>query len=632
MRALILGPILLAIFGLGVPLAHAQAQFSPPVRECLGPQDHAWGTSRYAEPSLFSTEIEASLYANFWWDGPDGDTWLEITANSTLPITVMPIVHIEGRKQIPLPAITMGPLETHRIHLADHLPRPEKAIWGTVTLEGETNGIAGWIISGSVRSGKTSESIFRRSVEAKDVLLGHWWRQSRDQQVWFVLQNVSQENQSVQVAISNQEGTASGPLLNLGAQEAVRVSLRQLALSLESVGSSDVGTVRFTVVSGAEVLLGQILLDHPSSSLLMGTDLTYPSRHGSIRLDMAGGPAGRPGPEWGFPEDATFSTRVVVANLSERALSIESKVYGHDNGQQLIEVLNEGFVLGPGETRLLPASGGAPGIEPFQSMSLEHSGDPGDLSAIGYTVQANGKTGFACPFVAHGKGAYLKPVVSFDLSRESTTLLLLRNVSDQPVSAQYAVSYIDEAGNPVQYSPVDLNLAPDDFKVVNLKHLRDQRVPDRNGSVLPLQLTRGSAFVASSRAGALLVADPTVNQKNGNVHLCTLYCDSEAYYAEGGGSVLCNLLVKTAPIVRFAGARTYTLVGFTHDSGLFDCFYTHCPHPSPICNPGSFALRDRGFCAPGVSGVLTYVDIDWFLFTWRQCFVNGIVDLPARPC
>jgi hypothetical protein len=95
----------------------------------------------------------------------------------------------------------------------------------------------------------------------------------------------------------------------------------------------------------------------------------------------------------------------------------------------------------------------------------------------------------------------MQVAISFDLSEGRQTFLILKNVTDQTQEARVVLDYDDGR------SQYNVNLPPvpaQQVSVIDIKHLRDAHVPDRNGSTLPDNVTFGvqwsSAIPVSSSA------------------------------------------------------------------------------------------------------------------------------------
>jgi murein DD-endopeptidase MepM/ murein hydrolase activator NlpD len=99
----------------------------------------------------------------------------------------------------------------------------------------------------------------------------------------------------------------------------------------------------------------------------------------------------------------------------------------------------------------------------------------------------------------------MQVAISFSLSEGGQTLLSLKNVTDQAQGARVVLDYYD---GKAQYHVNVAAIEPQQTTVIDIGQLRDDRVPDRNGSILPADVTFGGAVIFSE-PGAFVAADPT---------------------------------------------------------------------------------------------------------------------------
>jgi len=105
-------------------------------------------------------------------------------------------------------------------------------------------------------------------------------------------------------------------------------------------------------------------------------------------------------------------------------------------------------------------------------------------------------------FLQHAR---LTTAISFNLGGNSQSFLILKNVTDQPQQARVRLDYDDGKA----HYDVNLGEVPaQQVEVVDIKHLRDMGLPDRDGQRFLSQAEFGGAVILSE-PGAFVASDPT---------------------------------------------------------------------------------------------------------------------------
>lgn len=560
--------------------------------------------------------VNPAIFSSYWWIDPDTDALVELTNNTEVERNLS--LHlVEGRDTTRVEKLRLEPRSTVRLSLKSLLGDEEATIsrWGSAVLRGETNGVTGWIVSEDTRRSLTVESLFQRPDQAASSVVGQWWLPTDDTHAFFIVQNISIHAQDVRVNLYLDGSRIPGELLTLPAQSTVRLDLEDLAGGL----APSVGAVEIQVESGEPSLFGRTVLMAEQMGFSLSTVMERPRLDLGTELHTPPGPSGVLGARWGFPEGADFTNYMVVSNLSEQPVEITTTMFFTSESLGSWEDPPSTTVLEPLETRLFGGDPSPSGGR-FLSARLRHSGQPGDVIAVGIAVDQTMSYSFHCPFLDRELVGSHKMAVTFDLTEDRTTLLLVKNTSDEPLPFRYVLQY-QRDGKPQLFTAPDAELGPQELRAINLKDLQGQP------GGIPADVTFGSAIVSADRQ-ALIAADPTIDPMRHSVKLCEEYC-YDSYYMEGLPS--CESLITAGMgfgIITIHGPIEASLINnVPRSNGTFDCKFKTCG-TGPCRGGSTFWWRSRPFCPPGIVGQGVSQKF-WIL---RLCSLWDIENLSFRPC
>lgn len=147
----------------------------------------------------------------------------------------------------------------------------------------------------------------------------------------------------------------------------------------------------------------------------------------------------------------------------------------------------------------------SPIADGYVGVRLRHTGAAIDLSAEAVTVDQNLGFSFDNVFYDNESVARVYHAVSFNLTGDKNTLLLIKNGSDRAIQFGYRLNY-EKQGVVYSYKAALSELKPYELKVVNIRSLRDSGVKDAAGRVLPADVQFGNANIYSNQP--IIAGDP----------------------------------------------------------------------------------------------------------------------------
>jgi hypothetical protein len=470
---------------------------------------------------------------------------------------------------IKLPRITVPPLATTRVSLKSqlHLACPGLRVksahrraarrWGDGSRPNSLVGAAqlipvsdpasqqvsnarsfsAWVFTVDATEGLTLVTPFQVPADAiNTVLEGLWWLPYPDTQAYFALQNTSRRSINLRMELfgSGSAGTAlREETFRLGPAASKLVNIGDM---LPASQLPDLGGIRFSyrpeiddkILPGAVVARGMLIQEQLgfSSSLMthesLGdiptdtpTELHAPALYfGDIASLVGGSPA-------------LLHPQLLLRNIGKADVTVQGTIYGRDcqgvetslelqpislPAQSLTHIdLEEQRRVPVTALSPLPQCELADGVA---GLRLAHNNAATDVIAELINVNPEGNVVFYDAVTNLFLGSVPAYVgISFNLEPGSTvkpshqSFLIVKNVSDEPQEVRILFEY-RRNGRTEQYDVMLPDVPAQQTSVVDIKHLRDAQVPDRDGRILPADLLFGGAVIFS-RLGALVASNPT---------------------------------------------------------------------------------------------------------------------------
>lgn len=604
-----------------------------------------------------------SLYSPFWYFDANTDAHLEITNNNTTAVEVNITLALHGKNPLQLPSLTVNGLSTSRLSVRDlvqeHLQIPpgqgssfgqghwgdgsrRTSFWGSAILEGEvTAGVVSWITSVNVEESLSVESIFRPRAYGSAAVASLWWQPSSNARTLFVLQNAVEEATSVRPIFYLNGKMIEGRSLAIAAKETILLDLHRLlarnGISMPQDNRS--GSVLFIAADAPKTLIGRTLLLDEQAGFSASLEMKNVDKMLGNHLQAPGAPFGGIASEMGYRHGTSFDTKAILANMSDSEIDIDMTFYmktDNESTEQLTATISVGAFesqvvslrdLAESNDWIIPGG--------FVSVRIEHNGQPTDVVAEAFSVDGSLSASFHCPFTDVMLSASQKFAVSFDLSGDRNTLLIVKNTSDTDVLYSVMINFEEHPGAYQSYTTDILNIEPQGLEVIDIKKLRDQRIPDVHGNILPTWITFGNASVSADRP-VIIGADPTYDPVTGITTLCDYSCDLDTgfWYDDGTDlftTEICGILPPNFVNMGITGPITYTLTltNFNPVTNSWSCTFRPCFSTNPCARTVIDILSPGQQCPPGIEQSFLRIR-HWFFLD--ACLKLTHNHLPIRPC
>lgn len=516
---------------------------------------------------LFTSEASAEFHMPYFYVDGQTDATLELVNNSPEDAVATISARLYGRITVDLGAVELPSGVLKRVSLRERLGIPGNdesvvsgawgdgsrigSLWGSLRIQCDSDHFSGWVISRSVQKSLSVNSMLVRPETQANTLRSHWYRPTPGTKAFFVIQNVG----DVDMSPSARVGDSVLTLPSLGPGQSSLVSLSDLpGLSDPSVVPS-FGVVEFETTSSALALATVLYDESVGFSTILGAH--NPETRVGNTLESPGFPLGRPDPSAGFPIETVFDPKLVVSNHGDDPMTVKIYLKGRnpdfDPGAAADLVLNESpyrllpqddpndfelelitdwssrpvasLTLAPGETALRGLAGWA-ADSGLQTMTAGlrlacATGRAGDLTADLVVVDQTLKYSFYDPMHDVAIERHNQVAISFSLEQSSNTSLLINNTDNAGGFASIRIRYQGPGGRLTQHVTHRM-LGPGEIATLDLKQLRDERVPDDNGALLPIDLQRGCVQIRTSPR--VISGDPTFDVVHGTCYSCPDYC------------------------------------------------------------------------------------------------------------
>ena len=518
---------------------------------------------------LAAASARAEGFVPYFAFDPDTVAHLDLANRAPEAITVHLTALVAGRHPVDLGAVELPAEQVVRVPIHDRLRAEgagrvaqgtllrEGAVWGALLVDGDTDRFSAWLLMENRRKSLSLNTMMVRRGQGATAAFAQWWRPTPATVVDVVAQNVGDLPTSVQVRARVDGTTFATRSRSLASGESARFSLDALMEEWGLARLPDAGMLELRAADGGMIAARTYAYDAEVgfSSPLMTHDVA--ARMG-FELQTPGVPLGTVAEAAGFAPGTTFHPMLLVSNTSEAAVKadihlqgelfpdaepeyrpIESPGANDARGdflalleQQSFEVLpaktwGEVFAvsadLDPGETRVVDL------LELAADLALEvgeigvrvdarGSSRPGAVVADLISVDQTLTYSFYDPMFDTAIPRTSRTEVSFELTGSKTAHLLFKNASlEENAGAQVRIHYTAPSGEPGTYD-LFRRLAPMELWRIDIEHLRDARIPDPAGRLLPADLTYGFATAATSPS--VLGANPTFDPVVGTCGSC----------------------------------------------------------------------------------------------------------------
>ncbi|WP_430111007.1 hypothetical protein [Paenibacillus sp. B1-33] len=506
---------------------------------------------------LINNVLDRSQYAPYWYIDNDTESIMEIKNHLAKPLTIIPLLNIEYGKTIQLHAITINPFATTRLDLKSELKseisqkteegtenehwgdgsRPNSLLGSAVLIpvdppEAKVKSYGAWILTLNPKEKLGFNTMFENPTEPliPTKLKTLWWLPHPGTKAYFSLQNTSPAPCEIQVEMVSGD-TKKVVNLKLEAMASPMIEVEKLfgSENLPRMGGITVSSngcphlQNLTITSGLKspIIVGRSKLINKergfATSLMFHQSLNKAANSSEYPTPSRGTELHAPVAYFGkldvLLERSTFfmHPHLLMWNTASFDINVTVIVYGKDiHGKQTSLELkpmtlrsNSTIDIDLQEQRQLYQSQLADGIAGIRVL---HDGFTTDIVTELTNIDEKGR------FAWHDDIRYLhlhqttqQMPISFNLSPGHRSFLILKNVTDHPQLPRILLHYY---GGKKQYDIDVSEVQPQQNIVVDIKRLRDEKIPDRNNEILPDDVQYGGASIFHE-AGAFVISDPT---------------------------------------------------------------------------------------------------------------------------
>lgn len=251
--------------------------------------------------------------------------------------------------------------------------------------------------------------------------------------------------------------------------------------SLYSEEGGTAGGVSIRTSSGSQ-LIARLLLEEPARGFSLATDIEDPRTGKSQRLDGAGLRLGQVN---GQP-----LTHIIVArNVGAQFQRVRAKVrfFTFNNNEVLVNLPS--ISLGPGEAKAFSTATASLGKQDAKVAGLEidFPGEPGSVIASAYSMTSDGFQVFPIPVIDAQAQMSATGSYPWTISQTSSPLVFIKNTTNEVQEFYWEIKVED-----VAYAARPVKLGPGETKVIDIKRLRDEQVPDAFGAKISQGASNGT--------------------------------------------------------------------------------------------------------------------------------------------
>src|SRR5713226_7113857 len=376
-----------------------------------------------------------TIYSPYWYVDDKTVANLEIANTGPTSKSVSVTLAIKGNRSVPLAPINVAPFGTVRLSLGEILKKqgfleegtqngeeeveqedPDntmkqwgtgeraKSTWGSAELRvNDPSNLMAWILmtdpteSISINSPFQSPSGFWSSR-----LQTIWWLPTAGADAFYALQNVSEHQVKVEVALSCKGALGTTQSITLPPSETRLVRLRQM---LSEDGNQfnnvpEVGGIEFRHNGNPGDVIGRGMLVDAAVGFSTPLMLRDPAHRAGNTIQNHSAAFGTM-PDKGFPPTADFHPQLILSNTSDATVTASVTVYGKKSGSPTAweagswQVSPKTIVKADLETLRLKTNALDSGIA---GINLTHTGVPSALLAEVITVDSPLTFSFYDPF------------------------------------------------------------------------------------------------------------------------------------------------------------------------------------------------------------------------------------------
>lgn len=418
-------------------------------------------------------------------------------------LTVSPSVRMADGVEISLPAVTIKPQEVKIIDVGQAAPQLGRA-YGSIVLRYRSAFSNGLYASLMLHDVGHPIAVHLDAISGDDTLEGVtregvWWLPNETTSDYLVITNQGNSALKLNLSLYDAQGKESRQALSLGPRQTVRYSVRQLVQSAGFSGSyggikvagethaGSLDTIHFLFDEQAAFSALLKMFDQDPAAKIESRDFArtgvWTQRAPMLALSQ-------PDPSLGFPEGTTLQPQMFVRNTTARQVTASLRfnwrsqsTTGNASGPTL--------QLAPFETQridiaALQAGNVLPKEANWTSVTVTTQGRPDELVAIAASYDTTLRYGSQTPFSDQLSFRWEGGLWQYDVQHDS--IITAGNGGTKPTKAAFTIFYNQGKD---KYE-LEQTLQPDEQMWIDVGRLIRERVPDKNGKALPVDLASGS--------------------------------------------------------------------------------------------------------------------------------------------
>jgi hypothetical protein len=278
------------------------------------------------------------------------------------------------------------------------------------------------------------------------------------------------------------------------------------------------------------------MFDHGANTTLEERDFAH-TKTWTLRAPMLA--LSQPDPALAFPEGTTLQPQLFVRNTMGKTVDISLR-FNWRGVSAIGKTAGPSLRLGPFETQridvaALQASNSLPKDAAWTSVTLTTNSRPEEVVALAVSYDKTLRYGAQTPFSDQLAFEWVGSLWEYDVQHNS--LITAGNGGTKPVRAGFTIYY---NGGTQKYE-LEQALQPDEQMWIDVGKLIREQVPDKNGKLLPQDLTSGSyalrdlsdKFIGSLYEGKV-VYDKTFGHVTYGCAGCCAYSTTQLHFSPLG--------------------------------------------------------------------------------------------------
>lgn len=468
---------------------HSAAQTVKPDNS-KGEVRHPNAPPKFVAPPMEETPSKPHILAASYYS-VEGNLSATLTLNNKGPKTleVQPILFSLTGERFDVPSVTVEG-NSHRV-----INLREYSIAGTLFQEGSLQ-VVYWgkdlEMGAQVKLVDAERGLIfdEQLVEpaamfASSRLEGVWWLQSRKCDIRLVLSNTTDTVLSVSASV---DGTAPRQketmALSLQPHETRVMNVQRDLVDKRGGTLKEVGGVSIEHSGAKGALLSRAMIQDATTGYSAVVEFVDPQKAKSSKLHGAGLRVGAAGGEHLIPV-------VVARNIGSTPTVVRGRIpYITSDGSTNVLPLPE-LRLSPGETRLVNVAAALKRGQivlnlASSGLEFEYSGEPDSVVMSAQSVSQSGNQVFRVPLIDPATQPSSTGGYPWRIEGDSSTVVYIKNVTDQPREYNLQLNF-----NGGVYAPGLKTVAAGQTVALDIRHLRDNQVPDAHGQMIPLEATNG---------------------------------------------------------------------------------------------------------------------------------------------